>query len=94
MLQSDSSTQQWWKPRFASTMAIPSGKLLLQTVWEGVCQVYNASVDGQETLGNLVAKDLSRRDGWQNSDLQFAALGLDLEQAIFDDLMLETISFY
>ena len=87
----ESDNHRWWKPQFGPIFVMPSGKLLVERVWAGVCQVYSSLSNAQDTLGNLVAKDLSGRERWLDYDLEFEALMFEVERAVFDDLMLETL---
>ena len=85
---------KWWKYPRTSRVAVPSGKILLQRVWAGVWKIYRSLSDGQGTLGNLVAHDLSGKDRWCDLDVEFELVMLEVERAIFNDLMLDAVMLF
>ena len=78
-----------------SVKSMKSRKEIVQYMWRGVCELlmqseYQAS---QETLEKFVANDLlhSHKDQWQGSN-NVGIVVMEIERAIFNDMMHEMVS--
>lgn len=79
----------WSGSKVVSPM--PTGKDLVKLVWTHVwCSLCSHS-GSQETLENLVMKDLGKGSSWLDVGIEMEAAGLDVERAILDDLIEETL---
>eukprot|EP00250_Pteridium_aquilinum_P015021 c22333_g1_i1 orf=607-4302(+) len=83
--------RQLWLSSLKLTSCLPTGKDLIKLVWSHVwCSLCSHS-GSQETLENLVTKDLGKGSRWIDTGYEIEAAGLDVERAILDDLIEETL---
>ncbi|MCO5581629.1 hypothetical protein L7F22_035518 [Adiantum nelumboides] len=79
----------WSSSKVAACM--PTGKEFVNLVWTHVwCSLCSHS-GSQETLESLVTKDLGKGSRWHDVGVEMEAAGLDVERAILDDLIEETL---
>eukprot|EP00250_Pteridium_aquilinum_P020228 c24756_g2_i1 orf=1022-4507(+) len=89
------NSRTWWKsPQKSITLEMPSGKDLVRQVWAGVCKLSHSLSKAQDTLGSLVAEDLASKDRWQDFTYEFEVIVLEVERAIFNDLIQEILMMY
>lgn len=81
----------WVNPFIIEVPPMPSGKDLVRCVSTEVCHLSYSQSEAQDTLENLVTKDLAKER--QRADLRFdiETVGLEVERAIFYDLIEETL---
>ncbi|XP_076911226.1 uncharacterized protein LOC143569125 [Bidens hawaiensis] len=69
----------------------PTGSLVLDQVWNNVSRMLNFKHDINESLNDIVSRDLRSGDGWMNLQLVFESVGLDLEDLILDEVLDEIV---
>lgn len=80
-----------WLSSPKPTLRAPTGQDLVKLVWSRVwCSLCSHS-GSQETLENLVTKDLGKGGDWLDLGAEIEAAGLDVEKAILDDLIEEAL---
>ncbi|KAI3806401.1 hypothetical protein L1987_22306 [Smallanthus sonchifolius] len=71
---------------------VPTGSLVLDEVWSSVSRLLNFKHDINESLNDIVSRDLRSDDGWMNLQVDSKCVGLDLEDLILDEV-LEVVVF-
>lgn len=85
----------WWKSSHKSTtLGMLCGKDLVGQIWAGVCKLFCSQSEVQDTLGSLVARDLATKDRWQDFTCNIEIVVLEVERAIFTDLLQEILIMY
>ncbi|KAI5054645.1 hypothetical protein GOP47_0030346 [Adiantum capillus-veneris] len=79
----------WLSSKVAASM--PTGKDLVNLLWTHISCSLCFHSGSQETLENLVTKDLGKGSRWLDTGVEIEAAGLDVERAILDDLIEETL---
>ncbi|KAI7732086.1 hypothetical protein M8C21_031365 [Ambrosia artemisiifolia] len=70
---------------------VPTGSLVLDEVWNNVRRFLNFEHDINESLNDIVSRDLKSDDGWMNLQLDSECVGLDLEDLILDEVIEEMV---
>ncbi|MFS7965073.1 hypothetical protein Hanom_Chr08g00757811 [Helianthus anomalus] len=69
----------------------PNGSLVFDEVWKSVSRLLDFEHDVNESLNDIVTRDLKSDDGWMNLQLDYECVGLDLEDLIFDEVLEEVV---
>ncbi|KAK9053583.1 hypothetical protein SSX86_024657 [Deinandra increscens subsp. villosa] len=69
----------------------PSGSLVIDEVWNRMSQLINLKHDMNESLNDIVSRDLRSDNGWMNLQLDVECIGLDLEDLILDEVLEELL---
>ncbi|KAH7404215.1 hypothetical protein KP509_15G016400 [Ceratopteris richardii] len=75
--------------KFAPPM--PTGRVLQELIWKRISSLLSSHSGSQETLENLVTKDLGNGNWWLDTDNEIESAGLELEKSIFNDLIEESL---
>ncbi|KAI3732789.1 hypothetical protein L1987_63997 [Smallanthus sonchifolius] len=67
----------------------PTGSRAVDEVWNCISQWINLKHDLNESLNDIVARDLGSYDGWMSLQSDSECVGLDLEDLILDDVLEE-----
>ncbi|KAI3760485.1 hypothetical protein L1987_50880 [Smallanthus sonchifolius] len=70
---------------------VPTGSLVLDEVWSSVSRLLNFKHDINESLNDIVSRDLRSDDGWMNLQLDSECVGSDLEDLILDEVLDEMV---
>ncbi|XP_076916201.1 uncharacterized protein LOC143575814 [Bidens hawaiensis] len=70
---------------------VPTRSLVLDQVWNNVSRMLNFKHDTNESLNDIVSRDLRSDDGWMNLQLDYESVGLDLEDLILDEVLDEIV---
>ncbi|XP_076929657.1 uncharacterized protein LOC143594162 [Bidens hawaiensis] len=70
---------------------VPTRSLVLEQVWNNVSRMLNFKHDINESLNDIVARDLRSGDGWMNLQWDYESVGLDLEDLILDEVLDEIV---
>ncbi|KAK3140048.1 hypothetical protein QOZ80_5AG0394740 [Eleusine coracana subsp. coracana] len=77
-----------WHSRFDSrTRAIPMGSHVLEEVWAKVSCYLSLQWKAGQTVEDVVAHDLMRKDGWMNLVCDAECAALDVEDLIVEDFL-------
>ncbi|KAD6119820.1 hypothetical protein R6Q59_025825 [Mikania micrantha] len=76
---------------FCHTRPAPTRSLVLDEVWNTVSRLLNFKHDNNESLNDIVSRDLRSDDGWMNLQLDSECVGLDLEDLILDEVLEEVV---
>ncbi|KAJ4845444.1 hypothetical protein Tsubulata_026310 [Turnera subulata] len=71
---------------------LPKGSHVLEEVWERI-KWYKNSKSLDQSLDDIVGRDLAKADGWLNLHLDVEDVALDLEDWIFDELLEDAVGF-
>ncbi|CAK8536100.1 unnamed protein product [Lathyrus sativus] len=75
----------WLKP-------MPKGNYIVKEVWDNVSSYLSLRPELDQTLEDVVGRDLIKRSGgWMNLQQEEECVALDLEEMIIDDLLEEII---
>ncbi|KAH9307448.1 hypothetical protein KI387_035359, partial [Taxus chinensis] len=77
----------WVRPTKMNLKLMASGKQLLKETWTRICHHLYPQAEVRYTLENLVMNDLSREVVWMELQGEVEMTGLEIERAIFDDLI-------
>ncbi|KAM0003953.1 putative protein TRM32 [Helianthus debilis subsp. tardiflorus] len=69
----------------------PNGSLVFDEVWKSVSRLLGFEHDINESLNDIVTRDLKSDDGWMNLQLDYESVGLDLEDLILDEVLEEVV---
>ncbi|KAJ0766277.1 putative protein TRM32 [Helianthus annuus] len=69
----------------------PNGSLVFDEVWKSVSRLLDFEHDINESLNDIVTRDLKSDDGWMNLQLDYECVGLDLEDLILDEVLEEVV---
>lgn len=83
--------RQWLHPSKLPLRPMPRGKDLVKHVWTDVCLLSCVQSEAQDTLDSLVTKDLAKAGNWFDLWTDTETVGLEVEMAIFNDLIEETL---
>lgn len=73
-------------------LAMPSSEAdVFNHVWTHVDSLLRCHSDSQDTLENLVTRDMAERSQWFDVDMEVQELGLEIENAIINDLVEEIL---
>ncbi|KAF6171897.1 hypothetical protein GIB67_011794 [Kingdonia uniflora] len=70
---------------------MPMGTHVLEEVWARISWYLSSQSQLDIPLDYLVARDLSKGDGWMNLQFDSECVGLELEEMILDDLLEEIV---
>jgi hypothetical protein len=70
---------------------MPKGHHLLEEVWEKLGSYLSLRPELDQSLDDVVARDLTKGDGWMNLQFDNECVSLELEDLIFDQLLDELI---
>ncbi|XP_061358617.1 protein TRM32-like [Gastrolobium bilobum] len=70
---------------------MPKGNYLLNQVWTSVNSYLSLRPELDQTLDDVVGRDLAKRSGWMNLQHEEECVALELEEMIIDDLLDEII---
>ncbi|RDX76886.1 Protein TRM32, partial [Mucuna pruriens] len=75
---------------------LPEGEHVLYKVWTLISWYINSSTTSElyTSLDYYVSKDLAKYDGWMNLQFDSECVGLEIDDLIFDDLLVETINLH
>lgn len=76
---------------FCHIRPAPTGLLVLDEVWNTVSRLLNFKHDDNESLNDIVSRDLRSDDGWMNLQFDSECVGLDLEDLILDEVLEEVL---
>ncbi|KAK1437075.1 hypothetical protein QVD17_02860 [Tagetes erecta] len=76
---------------FCHIRPVPTGSHVLDEVWKRISQMINLKHDINETLNDIVSRDLGSDYGWMNLHLDSECVGLDLEDLIVDEVLEELL---
>lgn len=65
----------------------PTGPRVLDQVWKRVSRWLELKPDMNESLDDIVSRDLGSDDGWMNLQLDCECVGLELEDLILDEVL-------
>jgi hypothetical protein len=71
--------------------SMPKGNYLVNEVWDNVSSYLSLRPELDETLDDVVGRDLTKRSGWMNLQQEEECVALELEEMIIDDLLDEII---
>ncbi|WJX69581.1 hypothetical protein P8452_53804 [Trifolium repens] len=71
--------------------SMPKGNYLVNEVWDNVSSYLSLRPELDETLDDVVGRDLTKRSGWMNLQQEEEYVALELEEMIIDDLLDEII---
>ncbi|KAG8644463.1 hypothetical protein MANES_11G128400v8 [Manihot esculenta] len=66
---------------------LPKGNHTLDEVWKRISWYRSPRLNTQNSLDDIVDKDLAKDDSWMNIQLDVEDIALDLEDLIFDELV-------
>ncbi|KVH94629.1 protein TRM32 [Cynara cardunculus var. scolymus] len=69
----------------------PTGPRVLDQVWKRVSRWLDLKPDMNESLDDIVSRDLGSDDGWMNLQLDCECVGLELEDLILDEVLEEVL---
>ncbi|KDP44233.1 hypothetical protein JCGZ_05700 [Jatropha curcas] len=69
----------------------PKGIHILEEVWKRISWYRNSRTKADQSLDDIVIRDLSKDDSWRNLQIDVEDIALDLEDLIFDDLINEVV---
>ncbi|XP_071737852.1 uncharacterized protein [Rutidosis leptorrhynchoides] len=70
----------------------PSGPHVVDEVWKRVSRMVNLKPDSNDSLDDIVSRDMKNDDGWMNLQLDSECVGLELEDLIFEEILEEMLS--
>jgi hypothetical protein len=70
---------------------MPKGNYLVNEVWNNVSSYLSLRPELDETLDDVVGRDLTKGTGWMNLQQEEECVALELEEMIIDDLLDEII---
>nr|XP_043637018.1 protein TRM32-like [Erigeron canadensis] len=65
----------------------PTGSRFLDAVWKRIRQLLSLKPDMNDSLNDIVFRDLGRDDGWMNLQLDSECVGVNLEDLILDEVI-------
>lgn len=71
---------------------VPKGHRVVEEVWARICQHMSRESVANESLDDIVARDLEKRGGWMTHQFETECLTLEVEDMIFDELLQEILS--
>ena len=69
--------------------SMPKGNYLLEEVWAKVSSNLILRPELDQSLDDVVARDMAKGDGWMNLQFDNECVALELEELIFDELLEE-----
>ncbi|XP_021648023.2 uncharacterized protein LOC110640819 isoform X2 [Hevea brasiliensis] len=81
-------------PNSSSTLRLrplPKGNHTLEEVWKRISRHRSPRLKKEQSLDDIVARDLAKYDNWMNLQLDVEDIALDLEDLIFDELLDEVM---
>lgn len=69
----------------------PFGRHVLDEVWTEISCFLNWNPEFNQTIDDVVSRDLAKDDGWMNLQFDAERVGIEVEDLIFDDLLEETM---
>ena len=70
-----------------SLLPMPEGHNLLKQVWSRVDSYLSLRPELDQTLEDVVGRDLTKRSGWMNLQWEEECVALELEDLIMEDLL-------
>lgn len=70
---------------------MPKGHYLLNEVWASINSYLSLRPELDQTLDDVVGRDLAKRSGWMNLQQEEECVALELEEMIIQDLLDEVI---
>ncbi|KAJ1406889.1 hypothetical protein SESBI_24701 [Sesbania bispinosa] len=70
---------------------MPKGHYLLKEVWKSINSYLSLKPELDQTLDDVVGRDLAKRSGWMNLQQEEECVALELEEMIMEDLLDEVI---
>jgi hypothetical protein len=70
---------------------MPKGNYLVKEVWDSVSSYLMLRPELDQTLDDVVGRDLTKRSGWMNLQQEEECVALELEEMIIDDLLDEIL---
>lgn len=68
---------------------MPEGNSVVEEVWSRISLSFRSEFD--QSLDDIVARDLGKSDGWMNHLFESECVALELEELIFDELLREAV---
>ncbi|KAL9994977.1 putative protein TRM32 [Helianthus debilis subsp. tardiflorus] len=76
---------------FCHVRPAPTGSLVLYEIWTCVSQLIKLKHNINESLNDIVSRDLGSDDGWMNLQSDSECVGLDLDDLILDEVLEELL---
>ncbi|CAK7331554.1 unnamed protein product [Dovyalis caffra] len=73
---------------------LPRGNHVIEEVWKRISCYRRSTSEMDQSVEDIVARDLEKGDGWMKLQLDAEDVALDLEDLIFDELVDEVICSY